>query len=276
MGRVAVWLSAAFWLLMMGLLFKVEILPEYAAVETAGYQSMVRDIDVPVVREMAVMKDGERVGTSTTVITPEPDGTFRISNSSEVDVQMGVVAARANASFNLTLDEEKHLRELFLRVDIAGQRAGVSGRPADGRLELRISIGGETFTHTVPYDDSMFSSYFNPFATAGRLSVGQEWRTRFLDPLRQKVTTARVRVVGRERISLQIREGAPPVTFDAYKLVMSWGAIELNAWATRDGLVLKEETPWGYTLVYREPEEEEENDRADAGEQGLRPEAGRK
>ena len=252
MNKFALWVSMAFWLVMMGLLFKMDVLPKYTIEDEPGYEAVIAGINAPILRSMRVFKGREEVGTSDTVISPEPDGTYSIANVTTLKVKVGFIESRASAVLNISLDEDKQLKQLFLDVDFGGaQRAELVGVREGDQLKLEFTLGGEIYTETIPYDNAIISSYFNTFPLGSRLKVGQSWRTKFLDPLSQKARAVDVKVVGREPIELTLRKGRPPVMFNAFKIVTDWDGMELNAWASEDGVVLKEETPLGYTLVYR-------------------------
>ncbi|MCD6404392.1 MAG: hypothetical protein J7M19_01040 [Planctomycetes bacterium] len=259
MNRIAFFLSTAFWLVMMGLLFKIDVLPGYVAQDNPGYEAVVRVSHTPIVREMAVFKDTVQVGMSQTVTTPEVDGTYTIVNLTSLKIQVGAIQARVQAILEVILDKDKQLDNLFMAVNFAGKRAEVTGVRAGDRLKIRLKVAGETFEEVIPYDNAVISSYFNPFPLGARLKVGQRWRTKFLDPLSQRARAVEVKVVGKETIELAIRDGEPPRQFKVYKVVMDWGGSQLAAWATQEGMVLKEETPWGYTLVYRETPEDDQS-----------------
>jgi len=254
MNKIALWLSTAFWLSMMALLFKVDVLPRYVVEDEPGYETVIRGIEAPILRSMAVLHEGREVGTSDTVITPEPEGTWSIANVTSIKVKvLGLVESRVTAVLNISLDKDKQLSDLFLDVDLGSdQRAELHGTREGDELRLEFRMGEMVLNETIPYDDAIISSYFNPFPLGARLKVGQSWRTKFLDPISQKAQSVEVKVVGREPIEIAVRRGEPPVSFNAYKVVTNWNGMELAAWATEEGVVLKEETPLGYTLVYRE------------------------
>ncbi len=276
MNRIAFFLSTGFWLVMMGLLFKVDILPGYVAQDNPGYETVVRASHGPIVREMAVFKDGAQVGMSHTSITPEADGTYTIVNLTSLKVQVGVIQSRVQAILEVILDKSKQLDNLFMAINIAGKHAEVTGVRAADKLKIRLTVAGETFEEVIPYDNAVISSYFNPFPLGARLKVGQRWQTKFLDPLSRRARAVEVKVVGKERMDLAVRDGEPPRQFEVYKVVMDWGASQLAAWATRDGTVLKEETPWGYTLVYREtPEDDPSSTRIEVFRREMRGETPR-
>jgi len=253
MARVFFWTSTAFWLVMMALLFRSDILPSYLVGDSTGYRAVIGDAEAPVVREMAVYdKEGQEVGVSQTAITPSPDGTYAISNVTSIELRLGMVLSRVTALLDVRLDSRKELTNLTLDVNALGARASATGVREGDKLKLKATLNGQPFEQELPYENGLISSYFEPFSLGSRLKVGQVWHTRILDPLSQKFTTAEIRVVGRETIELSLRKGEPKQPIDTYKVVMDWGTTRISAWATDKGVVLKEETPLGYTLVYRE------------------------
>lgn len=267
MNRIALILSTAFWLVMMFLLFKADVLPDYVVSEGSTYEDIVREIDTPIVREMAVFQGDVEVGTSSTAIIPEADGTYTIDNSTKLTVNLGVIQSNVQSILKVTLDTNRQLDRFYMKLHMGGKGADVIGVRDGDFLRLTIKLDGTHFEQALPYDKSMVSSYFNPFGLGGRLKEGQSWRTKFLDPLAQRVTVAEITVEGKEVIELSLTGDGALKKYEAYKVVMNWGTSQIRAWATAEGVVLKEETPWGYTLVYREIADD---DKPAAGIEALR------
>jgi hypothetical protein len=255
MSKAAFWLAMAFWVVMMTLLIRVDILPDYQVEENPGYRDVVKHVDAPVTRAMAVFQGDEEVGTSHTVITPASDGSVKITNFTSLAVHIAVFESRVNAVLDVTIDPNHELDKLDLTVSSGDKHANVKGRRRGDRVFLDADLNGNRFAEEIPYQSGMISSYFEPFGFGAELKVGQKWHTRLLDPLEQKTVDASVEVVGKETINLSLRDGEPPKPMEAYHVVMRYGTIMLNAWATQNGVVLKEETPLGYTLVYREADD---------------------
>jgi hypothetical protein len=238
---------------MMGLLFRYDVFPRYVIEDDPGYESIVKETQAPVARTMAVMHEGQEVGVSHTVMQPEPDGTFRIANITTMRVKVGYVETKVLAELSIKLDKEKEVDRISLTVDLGGaQKARMSGLRQGSNLVIEINFAGKKFVEEIPYDNSVISSYFNPFPLGSRLKVGQSWRTKFLDPLSQQTRAVEVKVVAREAREITVNPDEGPRRFDTFKVVTDWDGTELAAWATEDGVVLEEQTPLGYTLVYRE------------------------
>jgi len=261
-GRLAFWVSAAFWLVMMAMLVRVDVLPNYIVEDNPGYEALLRGVESPIVREMDVYQGSEKVGTSTTTITPASDGTYTISNGTTLKIKIAMIESRVQALLDVNLDKQKELDKVFLNMSFLGKRADLSGVREGDKLKLSLNLNGQVYKEEFPYENGIISSYFEPFALGSRLKVGQVWHTRYLDPLSQKFQTAEVKVVGRETLEISLKEGEKPRKVSAYKIVTKWGTTELRAWATDTGVVLKEETPLGYTLVYRENDENDTTGRS--------------
>jgi hypothetical protein len=236
----------------MALLLRNDILPNYVVRDNAGYDAVVRGVEAPVVREMIVYKDDQEVGSSQTRIIPAADGTYTISNVTSIEVRLGVLVSKVQAILDVYLDKDKELTKLNLIVNALGAHASATGQREGNRLKVNAVLNGQVFEEELPYENGLVSSYFEPFAVGTRLKVGQVWHTKVLDPLSQQFTTAQVRVVGTETLELSLRANEPKQKIETYKIVMDWGTSHLQAWATEKGVILKEETPLGYTLVYRE------------------------
>jgi len=269
-NKVIFVLSAAFWAVMMGWLLRVEVLPKYEVYDTPGYEAVVKDVQAPITRDMVVYQGTEEVGTSHTIIMPTADGATSIINATSLDVNVAMFQSRVNCLMEVRIGPDKEFDKLTLTLSAGEKHAEVAGRRIGNKIRLVVRLNGERYFQEIPYTSGMISSYFEPFGLGARLKVGQEWHTRFLDPLSQGTTDAIVKVVGRETLTMALRKGEEPKPIEAYKVTMTAGAIRLNAWATQDGSILKEETPLGYTLVYRESEDYDPNQ---AGVQKLRAQA---
>jgi hypothetical protein len=271
MNRVIFALSGVFWAVMMGWLLRIDVLPKYEVYDAPGYDAVVRDVQAPVTRDMVVYQGNEEVGTSHTILTPAADGSTSIVNVTNLDVKVAVFESRVSCLMEIRIGVDKELDKIMLNLSAGEKHADVAGRRIGKKIRMVIRLNGERFFQDIPYTSGMISSYFEPFGLGARLKVGQEWHTRFLDPLSQGTTDALVKVVGRETLTMALRKNDPPKPIEAYKVVMTAGTMQLNAWATEDGSILKEETPLGYTLVYRESEDYDPNQ---AGVQKLRAQAG--
>ena len=255
MSRAALWISAAFWLVMMTLLVRVEIMPKYTALDRPTYKQALTEVQAVETRRMVVLQNGTEVGTSTTTVTPASDGTFAISNRTSLLVTVAILQSRVTSNLDVNLDAQKELDTFNLHVALGDKDAKVIGKRVGGTVRITIDLGGEKMQQEIPYTAGMITSYFEPFGLGTRLKAGQEWQATFIDPFAQTTRIATVKVGEVAPVEIFDRDRKVK-TVQAYKITLDAGEMRLVAWATADGSVLREETPLGYTLVYREGEDD--------------------
>jgi hypothetical protein len=244
------------WLGCMGWLIRYEAFPHWFEDTVRGYRTLTRDM--PAVRDswMKIYSGDVHVGyANSTVELEEVDGREDLILQSQFQIMVampdGVYPLRVASSVHIQNQHQlSHFNVQFHFYRIQGT---VKGQRAEGdQFDVELSAGNAQMRRrlTIPPDVVLNS----PFAEAAmrNLRPGQQLRMRTLDPMSLSGETREVVLRGVGWETIELRNGN---TFDARRLTMSMGDVELNVWVNEHGMVLKQETPFGLTMEVGEVSE---------------------
>jgi len=238
----------AFWATMMGALVKREILPAWASSAPVGYASLLGPDEVSRHSRMGIYLRGIRLGHADTTIQRNPksglDLVSRVTLSLEglpmpllgelqeirTSLIVRVDANKAIDSFSLTIRQP-----MFIAVsgEVIGNQLKMTTQYADGTSNEK----------TVPFDASrIMSNSFSPFVGMRNLKVGKVWQVWTLNPLNRGMTPVKITVTSKEKATF---DGE---TVDVFVLTAEHGAMQIESWVTPEGEVLRQETPFGFSL----------------------------
>ena len=141
-----------------------------------------------------------------------------------------VDANKAIDSFSLTIRQP-----MFIAVsgEVIGNQLKMTTQYADGTSNEK----------TVPFDASrIMSNSFSPFVGMRNLKVGKVWQVWTLNPLNRGMTPVKITVTSKEKATF---DGE---TVDVFVLTAEHGAMQIESWVTPEGEVLRQETPFGFSL----------------------------
>ena len=267
---------AGFWLVMMALLFRREILPGLALAwrETDAdqtYEALINATHRTRTARMGIYWPtlGNRVGTTTTTIR-------RIGDSHQIstltNISVGVLgklfllsedpagAGDVAPDTAITVTSRALIGPKFQLVSFAAAATtspralrlmSIRARTAGGKLLVTVEDqAGRITTREVPYDpSSALSQSFSVASSPGGLQVGKRWQVRMLNPLKGSYETAVAEVARRTTLEWN---GAP---HDVFVVETAWGLSKAIAWVTPDGEVLRQRAPFGVMLVRDPPAE---------------------
>jgi len=234
----------AFWGMMTGALFYKEILPNYLAPAHPSYQDLFSDESLPSRRRMGIYVGDERAGFSDTTSIRLPEGSYRITNRTEVASERLGLLNPLSANFTLNLNPEKRLEDFTLDLKEPFQ-AEVTGKVLQDTIRISAQIGRFSIEQEYPFraEDLLVTS-LNPATFPHRLRVGKRWTAKMLNPRNFTVDVAEFQVVKKEKIEIGGR------SLEAYQVLMRIPGFQkdLKAWVSTDGEVLRQETPFGFVL----------------------------
>jgi len=200
----------------------------------------------------------ERVGYTETVFFYSDDGRSTVTNVTRVEGSGGGVLGRLSA-FELTttvvVDGWQRLERLIVQLSSKLLRARCSGRVVDGVLRLHTLVGNEESDYEVALPPGgMVSNGLSPLLALPPLRVGARWTVTVVDPFTFQPYPVELEVLRREPIEW---EGA---TWDTHVVAIRMGLLEAQAWVSRDGEVLKEQSLFGRLTLIKERTIEEPAD----------------
>jgi hypothetical protein len=251
-GIILVWLGAVFWLI------RVEAHPEWFTHSLKGYDGLIgRDILISDTW-MRVLDNGKPVGYSRTSVDVNDNELLRhIVFENRTHVRMEVMGrsqlittvASAYLDMSYRMQEfEFSMHTGVIDVDVIGKRS------EEGPFDLTIDAAGQVRRMQVDIpDDIVLHSPMTALAVRN-LNVGQYVNVKTFNPVTLGQDTAVVRAILRETIELD--EG--PV--EATKLEIEYAGSRSHAWVDKQGQLLRQETPMGWTLEKCRPDQMFEDD----------------
>ncbi len=241
------------WLGLVGWLVRYEAFPEWFSQAFSGYRGMMTE--GPVVQDawMKILFRGSHVGyTHTRIDTVEGEGPdrYKVVNQTRLALTVlgrsEVVRVTATARLNEVYDLQT------FRFQLAGltYRTQIEGHREEGnrfRVEVGTPPGQSVVTVTIPDDAVLYSPMLN--MRLSKLSPGQSLRFRFFEPMTLNIQDVQVRATRYEPIE------TGGTTQRAVVVETDFQGMALTSWISRDGEVLRQETPLGWTLEVAEPQD---------------------
>lgn len=251
-----------FWVVMMALLVRQEVMPGLRMGSPANYRSVLgRQPERKTVR-MGIYAFDRRLGTTVSTVTPRRDGSIQITN--RTDLSLGFLAEKgARLTPLTTVKSRSELRlspsyrlETFL-MTVTSPLFSIEMRGVVDGEELLFTFRSGEHTHTsrIPFDAEMpLTETIGPMWSAGNLRVGRQWEVNVLDPRDLTLTQALVQVVGEGR-----REWRGE-TVRTYRLLVTYQGNAMEAEVTQDGELLRQTINWPLrlTLIREEAEDQAE------------------
>lgn len=247
-GRQRWWRAAALapWVVMMALLLRFEVYPEYFSGELAGYRSLL-DGDVLLQDNWSrILVDGNPVGYSHTVLEVDETQPLRhYTLANRVHVRLRALGFEQPVSVDTIaeLDVTYTLRRFEFSMDTRHYAMAIEGRLQEGEryaVTMRTPTGTRRSTVEIPADVILYSPMTE--MALKRMRPGSELRFRTFDPVAMSPAQVLIRAVREDTI----RHRGAEVT--ALLLTSEYQGITVNAWMDAQGRLLRQETPMGWTI----------------------------
>lgn len=255
-----------FWLTMMGLLVKQEVLPAWVAARRPTYRTAAGDEGLPGRSQMAILWGRRRVGTYRNVTDRDTDGSLLIAGRADIRLELPLLANRSDLQILSTvrIGADGHLRHLRVEARSPGFRQTIEGHVTGDELVVVIGEGPAAETKVVPFKRRNTTGHqMAPFEGLGHLEIGNAWYVTQVNPLTGEDATMLVQVLKRERI---LWRGGEVDTFVLVTTTPKGG--ELRSWVRPSGEVLRQQLPFAMSLErepYTEPPAPRTRPGADAG-----------
>jgi transglutaminase-like putative cysteine protease len=191
---------------------------------------------------------GEKIGFTVAQTIPTADG-FQFEEDGRL--QMSLLGATTPASIRTTarVDRTFQLQSFDFSLDPGTGPVQVAGRLDGLTLTLAITSAGHTRTEVRKLDEppALMLSLSRRLAGSGlREGLRQQWT--LFDPATMRNSPVQVAVGRRELVRLTDHP------LPAFRVELSFGALQTTAWVTDTGEVVREESPMGL-LTIAEPQE---------------------
>lgn len=187
----------AFWITMTAWLINAEVLPHLGYGEM-GFRSVLDQRAVDETVRWRIELDSDEIGTASTTIKPNTDGSFSIINNIRLDVSAFLpggrtepqeAVERVRVDSRISVDALRRLDSLEVKLVFPDRidEILINGTIQDEQLKLTLSgfenIPGVPTRFKFPVDrESLFADKFVPLDKIPDLRVGGKWTSRSVNP----------------------------------------------------------------------------------------------
>jgi hypothetical protein len=239
-GIVALWAVTMSWLL------RYEAFPAFFTRTLAGYKGYFAGGQVFMDSWMKILMNGAHVGYSHTQIDVEesnPAEQYSLNNKTSLSIGMLGERQQITVVSEAKLDALYRLQKFLFALTARRYATTIEGRRDEGGIfvvTVRSESGVRSLKLEIP-DDVILYSPMTAMAMS-RLEPGKSLRLRTLDPASLTVGDLVVRALRKEPIT------GPGGEVDATVLEVGFQGMEMLTWIDKDGVVLRQETPFGWSL----------------------------
>ena len=147
-------------------------------------------------------------------------------------------------------DSEGQLFRLSAVLSVTPTRIEIEGSRVGQEMSLTLRQGKAQWSTTIPLAEKALSlASVHRLVASGKLEAGRPFQATVIDPLSLKPQPVEVRLLGRR---LYVESGRPVL---ANEIELEFQGLTVTSWIAEDGTVLREESPWGWTLRREDPKE---------------------
>ena len=240
LGVLLVWLGLVCWLI------RYEAFPGFFTRTIAGYEQLLSEDLVLVDSWMSVLHDGVPTGyTHTTMEMNEDDPDERYTVESRIHLNLNLLGKRQDiyATSSVYLDSAYLLQRFSFLLTADRYRFRLEACRAEGttfEVVLKSGTVSQTATIEIPDDVILYSPASELALT--RLRPGQQARVKTLDP----ATLGEVDVIANGLRTEAVRIGG--VAYEATVVEIEYQGLTLLSWIDDKGRLLKQQTPFGWSI----------------------------
>ncbi len=246
-------ITVLLWLVTMGWLVFFEAYPELRNQTSSGYRTLLSHGVMVMDRWAKISFQGKPIGyTHTSVDTDEKNGAhqYRINNRTILTLSLMGSRQRVAIDADAVVDTQYRLQSFSFDLTSTGYAISVTGIRKQGNL-FDITIKGVGSAQHLSVSIPEGAVIYSPITemTLKSLNPGNHVIIQIFNPITLTVQNVTIRALRRE--SLLRKNQAIETTLLAAKM----DGMETLSWIDRDGLMLKQETPIGWTIESCEAKE---------------------
>jgi hypothetical protein len=240
---------AAFFAVMWALMVRAHMPAGGRAAVRPNYGALLRPDEDRRVENWGVYFGEVRIGSSQVTTERLGDGTISVLSEAQARLPATTrllfgVTGTLDLEFQATVSPLRGPLSFRVKSDLLN--VSLEGVVQPGKILLGGNLGGRRISTTVPYDpDKLLGEALSPLATVPELkesAVGTTWTMSLVNPVSGQVQE----VTGTVADARRVKYGGREVT--AFELRLQYGTSQWTSWATQDGQVLIQGTPFGLTL----------------------------
>ncbi len=247
--RVAIVIT---WAIVAGLYLRYEAYPVWFTRTVSGYRGVLPDDLLTRESWTRVLIDTQPAGFVHTIFTMDddnPEPILEITTRMQIRVRILQSIQTIQVFSEVQLDQDYQPQRFTLSASAGDFRLRVNGdHIGDRRFHITTVSGESTSTRTItlPPDTVLYSPLYD--MAIQQLRPGRSLAIRTLDPLTLQTTTILITAGPRETIMV----AGNPVR--AMPIQSAWQGLEFRGWVDANGMMLRQETPFGWVMETTTPE----------------------
>lgn len=241
------------WLIIVALYIRFEAYPVWFTGTVPGYRGMFPENVL--VRESwsRILIDNMPAGYAHSIINMDDDGPtpiFEISSRIHLRVRVLQTTQHIQVRSDIILDQDYQPQRFSLTAGSGDFTLRITGEHrADRRFSVTTTTGESSTTRDIqlPRDAVLFSPIYE--MAIQQLRPGRSLAIRTLDPLTLQTATIMLTAGAHETLSIA---GRPT---RAMPIQSSWQGLTFRSWVDADGMMLRQETPFGWIMETSTSEE---------------------
>lgn len=246
-NKAVIFLIVLFWVVSMSWLVRYEAFPQWFNAEPSqGYGALFRDGLYLMDSWMQIYFKDAPVGFSHTWVDNEPgnrEESFFIKNQTSIDIKIMGQDYRVHILSTIVLNDEYKLRGFDFKMRANRYETEVTGSHVSGsvyNIKIKTAGGEQGLRINIPEDVVVYSPATE--MTVSRLNPGQTMTLQTFDPVSMSTVDCVAEGVRREKI-LFLDE-----YIDSVVVKLTAHGFETIAWIDDNGRVIRQETPFGWTM----------------------------
>ncbi|MBL7115640.1 MAG: transglutaminase domain-containing protein [Kiritimatiellae bacterium] len=237
---VLVWLATMLWLI------RFEVMPEAFSATSGGYKALFsRDVLI-MDSWMQLIFKGQAIGFSHSSVSLDeknPKGRHVVNN--QVRVRMNLMGTRQQIYVNtvVKLDDVYQLQSFSFSMASTDYRLEIKGARRHGEVfgvTMTTGSSSQNMDVTIP-DDVVIYSPMTEMAMK-ELKPGQSMQIKTLDPTTMSTASVTIKAVEKQVVEIGGAE------HDAMLLSTDYRGMTIESWIDEKGQLLRQETPFGWTM----------------------------
>ncbi|MBN2301062.1 MAG: hypothetical protein JXN60_00965 [Lentisphaerae bacterium] len=243
----------AIWLLTLGWLIRFEAFPEYFTRVLDGYKGLVGHDILVSDSWMKILHNDAPVGYTHAhmdIVESDPVKRYQLTYDTYLTLDIAGIKQYINMSMESYLDEMYNLQEFKLSASLQGLLINVKGSRGSGNTYV-VHIDAGSLHSKQLYKIPEGVVLYSPMTELNihKLKPGQQITVLTFDPISLSRISINIRAIRQEQIHID------GITYDATLLIAEYQGTQMSSWVNEKDGVLKQVTPWGWTLIRCSPEE---------------------
>lgn len=259
--KILIGCTVFLWLIAMGWLLRYEAFPFYFTRTFAGYREMLSSDMLMSDSWMTIFFNDKPAGFShTSIEVDENDPVFYYTVMNEMELKLGLMGEKHDVDVDTTckLDIMHQLQEFTFSMtsrpsDTRTKKVNLMTIKAIRRWRDVFSVAIISPHNTVrtriqiPPDVIIYSPMTE--MALKKLRPGQKITIKTLDP--STLSTAYINVTATRKENIEIGD----ISYDSTLLTTEYRGVEMASWIDEEGAILRQETPFGWTMQKSTPDE---------------------